>query len=165
MAGFLAHVAQAKSNLDFLVSLNHIPNKWDWKVTASFYVAVHLMNAYLAERANMHYRTHKQVEDAIAPTANIEVMRVDGDTFASYMALKNLSRRSRYICNSDGSDMEQAQITVDKHFKKALHHLDVLLTWFSKTYSGVSFDKMSIVCPELTKDMTNFLVDRTKAKS
>ena len=46
MAFFDEHVAQAKSNLQFLETVNQaIRNYYDWQVTICFYTAVHLAEA------------------------------------------------------------------------------------------------------------------------
>lgn len=163
MASFASHVAQSRSNLDFLESLNAVSGKWDWKVTVSFYVAVHLMNAHLAEKVNMHFRSHHAVETAISPTSSFVASRLPEDVFVSYMTLSNLSRRARYLCSDDGTQPEQALITYDKHLKKALHHLDVLLTWFSSEYKQQTFLQKPIFCPDMTKDMVHFSVAKIKA--
>lgn len=158
MADFSAHVVQAKSNLDFLESLNAIPGKWDWKVTVSFYVAVHLMNAHLAIKMNKHYRSHHEVETAISPYCSIPTARINASVFPVYMALKNLSRRSRYLCAEDGRNPQVGVLTEDRHLKKALGYLDVLLLWFSSEYTSESFSQKAIKCPLLTQDTTYFAV-------
>ena len=61
MADFDSHVLQAKRNLEFIGSITSTEN-FEWQVTISFYVAVHLINAHLARSSNLHYRTHNQVE-------------------------------------------------------------------------------------------------------
>ncbi|MGI4873422.1 MAG: hypothetical protein ACRYFX_19865 [Janthinobacterium lividum] len=151
--------------MDFLENLNAIPNKWDWKVTACFYTAVHLINAHIAQQANMHFRSHKKVEQVINPYSAVVATRLQEDIFVSYQMLSNLSRRSRYICSVDGPESEPAQLTRDKHLKKALHHLDVLLQWFVATYPGQVFAPKTVRCPELTKDMTYFKVPRVAVAS
>jgi hypothetical protein len=122
----------------------------------AFYTAVHLVNAHLAKQINQHYRTHKKVDDAISPYSSIESVRLDDDTYASYLAIKNLSRRARYMCSDDGSREEEALLTHDKHYQKALHHLDVLLTWFTAKYPAEIFEQIAIACPALKKDSAHF---------
>jgi hypothetical protein len=149
--------------LDFLESLNAHPSNWDWKVTTCFYTAVHLINAHIAQQADMHFRSHKKVELVISPYSKVAATRLQEDIFASYQILSNLSRRSRYICSVDGPESEPAQLTYDKHLRKALHHLDVLLKWFVATYTAQTFAAKNIRCPEFTKDLTYFKVLRVAA--
>ncbi len=64
MASFQDHISQAKCNLRFLGSVNNqIKNTWDWQVTVAFYVAVHMINARIADKANLHYRSHEAVKN------------------------------------------------------------------------------------------------------
>lgn len=150
LANFSAHVAQVRANINFLENLNSVPNSWDWKVTVCFYAAVHIVNAHLAQAANLHFRQHRQVDDAISPMSRIVAVRLTEDVYVSYKALKNLSRRSRYLCSDDGSgDPQQPLLTYDKHLKKALYHLNTLMEWFTSLYNINTFDKKEINCPNL----------------
>jgi hypothetical protein len=48
VALFEENIAQAKSNLNFLETVNQkIGNYYDWQVTICFYTAGHLVNAHL----------------------------------------------------------------------------------------------------------------------
>lgn len=111
----------------------------------------------------MHYRSHKAVEEVISPFGKIATTKLPEDVFVSYMALSNLSRRARYLCTDDGSREGEAMLTFDKHLKKALYHLNVILEWFSKEYKQDFFVQKMIVCPEMTKDMTYFAVSKMAA--
>lgn len=91
MADFSNHVARASENLRFIEKLNIIPQQWDWKVTTGFYVAVHLVNAHLARVGNLHFRQHKQVEDAISPQSVLVTARLPENVYVAYRILKNLS--------------------------------------------------------------------------
>ena len=66
MADYQAHIAQAKKSPAFLSGINQkLNDTWDWQVTTAYYVAVHLMNGHLARRANLHYKTHADVKNAL----------------------------------------------------------------------------------------------------
>jgi len=160
LASFNEHIKQAKSNLKFLNSVNDkIQNQWDWQVTVSFYTAVHLINAHIAIKSNQHYRSHELVNNSINPFNPTSITKLPEDLYTSYMKLQNLSRRARYLCHDDPKNHDQsAFLTYDKHFSKAVTHLDKLLSFIAKEYS-ISFDKTSLNCLELkNKTFTNFQV-------
>lgn len=151
MATFDEHIYQAKENLKFLESVTtKIDDHWDWKVTICFYVSVHLINAHIS-KFGLHYRTHKDVENAINPEKLSSPSKLDEDSYLQYLKLRNLSRRSRYLCHDKPNiPNEHAYHTFDKHFAKALPHLDGLLAYMSNAYN-VKFDKVSVKCIELKK--------------
>lgn len=152
MASFDEHIIQAKSNLRFLHSVNDkVDNHWDWQVTITFYIAVHLINAHIARKSNQHYRSHELVNNSINPFNPTSITKLTEELYASYMKLQNLSRRSRYLCHDDPKNRDKgAFLTYDKHFSKAITHLDKLLHFISNEYS-ISFDTTSLNCLELLK--------------
>ena len=88
MANFSEHISQAKRNLTFLKSINALENNnWDWQVTAAFYSAVHLINAHLATKADLHYRSHKKVDDAINPYSPLSLTKLNEKEFLAYKKL------------------------------------------------------------------------------
>lgn len=151
MATFDNHIDQAKHNIAFLVHVNNSnSNYWDWQVTVSFYIAVHLVNAHIAKVANLHYRTHEDVKNAINPFNSMPICGVPEEIYVSYARLEGLSRRSRYLCHDDYKKRdEQAHFTYDKHFAKAVKSLDKILDFFVSKYS-LKFQPISIFCLELT---------------
>ena len=154
MVSFDEHINQAKRNLNFLKSVNDLTNNtWDWQVTIAFYSAVHLINAHLAKKADLHYRSHKRVDDAINPYNNLSFTRLKESEFLAYKKLQSLSRRSRYLCN-DKSDDKSASLTYDKHFSKAIKNLDTIIQWISTEYE-VSFEEYDIACIELHNYTSN----------
>ena len=151
MALYEAHIDQAKKNLRFLIETNS--NKsvhWDWQVTTCFYVAVHLANAHLAKVANLHYRTHEDVKNAISPNP-MSIGQLPPSIYLSYAKLEGLSRRSRYLCHQEPSNKEGADIaffTYDKHFAKAIKNLDKVMEYFKNLYS-IDFGKLEVTCSDL----------------
>lgn len=164
MASFDEHIAHAKSNLDYLSKINtHVNDRWDWQVTTCFYTALHLMNAHIAKKANKNYLSHTRVDQALNPYG-LSVAKLDEDTYSSYNSLSNLSRRSRYLLTENKSqvdtelDIQRQCLTYSKHFKKAIHHLDKILTFFNKEY-GSDFEKTTIKCIDLNGlDFNNFKI-------
>lgn len=149
MADFQAHLTQAKKNLATLSKINlYINDSWDWQVTCAYYTAVHLMNAHLAQTVDQHYKTHVDVKNAIFNDG--WPCRVTDDVYYSYSVLENYSRRARYLCHDkiELTDSTIAYKTFDKHLKKALSNLDVILKYFSDKYQ-IDFDTSLIDCIEI----------------
>src|SRR6201996_3496254 len=144
MADYQSHLNQAKKNLQILADVNKtIHNSWDWQVTLCYYVAVHLMNAHLAIKANLHYKTHVDVKNALFSSTS--PCKIPEDIYLDFAKLENYSRRARYLCNDNphNHDSDRAFLTYDKHLKKSLILLDRILKYFSIEYEE-SFDKESI---------------------
>ena len=162
MAGFDDHIRQAKGNISILSEFNQkILNGWDWQVTISYYVAVHLMNAHLAKKANLHYKTHEQVKNALFN--DLSVAKIPDDIYTGYVKLEGLSRRSRYLCNETSTDqMELTFLTYDKHLKKALKNLDKIILYMSKEYN-ITFNKVNIDCIEIKDESLAFFTYQRKA--
>lgn len=149
MADFNEHLTQANKNFSILGKINlSIQESWDWQVTISFYTALHLANAHIAKKINEHYRTHGKVENALNPYINLNPSAFEESAYLSYKALQNLSRRSRYLCSDKESDDKKAYLTYDKHFSKAIKHLDIISGFFSKTYD-YKFNQIDISCEPL----------------
>ena len=134
---------------------------WDWQVTIAYYVAVHVINAHIAKVADLHYRTHEHVKVSINPYNQLAICRIPEDIYLSYTKIEALSRRARYLCNTERriANNETAQFTYDKHFAKAIRHLDNLLEYFSKRHNFI-IQKTPIVCQELTshEGLKHFIV-------
>jgi len=154
---FSEHINQAKRNIEFLKLTNQQNNSfWDWQVTICFYVGVHLVNAHIAQKANMHYRKHNEVNEAINPYNLRSLCRFPEDIFLLYSKLQNLSRRSRYLINEDLSNSNPiAHFTHDKHFAKSIRHLENLMNFMRTNYS-VNFDRIKIDCIEFIPTNSNF---------
>lgn len=158
MANFDEHIAQAKRNLLFLKSINAQCNDhWDWQVTTCFYVGVHLANAHIAQKSNMHYRSHSNVKNALNPENALSITKFEEDQYIAYVKLMNLSRRARYLChdNPDNVDGGRGFMTYDVHMNKALKNLDKLLIYFKDQY-GITFDSLPINCLEVKNGSMEF---------
>lgn len=157
MASFDEHIKQAQGNLSFLSAVNNrIESHWDWQVTVCFYTAVHLINAHIAKKSNQHYRSHELVNNSINPFNQTSLTRLSEERYTSYMKLQNLSRRARYLCHDDPANRDQkAFLTYDKHFSKAIFHLDKLLSFMKQEYS-VEFNAIKLQCVELKNRQFDF---------
>lgn len=149
MASFQEHIEQAKRNLSFLESVNRLQaNYWDWQVTVCFYVVVHMINAHIAKKGNMHYRTHKDVESAINPYNKLSPAKVNETVFTAFKTIRNLSRRSRYMINENKEiKRETAHFTYDKHLRKAIINLDKIICYIGSEYK-IRFTNIIISCPD-----------------
>lgn len=160
MASFQEHLIQANSNLEFLGKINSFCNiYWDWQVTTCYYIGVHFVNAHIAKTADLHYRTHKQVEEAINPYNSIPISNVDEETWIAYKSLRNLSRRSRYLISEKETDNgTNARFTHDNHFRKAVLQLDNILNYFSDKYN-IPIPKTKLECIDFrpSDKFTNFI--------
>jgi hypothetical protein len=146
LASYQDHVTQAGKNLDFLVGINTNCRPFiDWQVTTCFYVGVHLINAFLAKEADLHFGSHQKVQDAISPDSSIAKTRLDNDTYLAYKKLRNLSRRARYLCNHENTSAkpEIASYIFEKHFLHAFTNLDKLIKFFYAKY-GHAFNASTI---------------------
>jgi hypothetical protein len=158
MADYQAHINQAKKNLVILSSISQrVDQSWDWQVTCAYYVAVHLMNAHIAKSANLHYKTHEKVKNALYDS--LSPCKIPDDIYTSYVKLENLSRRARYLCHDDPEtavDAAHAFFTYDKHLKKAIIQLDKLLNYFSNLYNE-NLGSTEINCIEIKSlSLSNF---------
>lgn len=138
MASFDEHIAQAKCNLDFLEKINAIGDNFiDWQVTTNFYVVVHLVNAFIAKEGNLHYASHDLVKDVISPYSRYPKTKLNDTEFLSYVHLRNLSRRSRYLLYQEDpkTDIDKAHYILEKHFMKSFEYLDKLMIFFGNKYS------------------------------
>ncbi len=151
MASFENHIEQVKKNLSFLQQTNCIKLEfWDWQVTISFYVGVHVVNAHLAYVGNFHYRTHEHVKHEINPYNSKSDCTIPQDIYLDYVKLEGLSRRSRYLCDNNSQNKDSnAHFTFDKHFAKSVKCLDRLLNYFDKRYN-LGIKNIQIQCIELS---------------
>jgi hypothetical protein len=156
LANFAEHINQAKSNLEFLGSINQNSTKfWDWQVTVSFYIAVHLVNAHIAKKSNLHYRSHEDVNNALNPFNELSLTKFSEELYISYIKLQALARRARYLCHDKPKNKSKgAFFTYDKHFSKAVINLDDILTFMVKEYS-LEFDKIDLNSVELSNLKSN----------
>ncbi len=167
MASFDTHINQAKKNLEFLLETNsRNSTNWDWQVTLCYYVAVHIVNAHLAKAADLHYRTHEDVKNAINPYAPVSPTRIPEHIYLAYVKLEGLSRRARYLCHEENKNQGIGEFfTFDKHFARAIKHLDIILDHFKKEYN-IHYCLLNVSCPELTNKipLKIFKIQQSSAK-
>ncbi len=149
MSYFSGYLNQAKHNIKFLESIQNQPNIWDWKVTISFYTALHLINAHIEWQEERHYLSHTKVDAVINPYGN-SIAKLPENYYLSYQKLYNLSRRSRYLV-SEKTNIRNTEIEIiahkthDIHFQKTLIHLDLIIEFMIKKYNLKDFPKIQII--------------------
>ena len=154
MALFDSHINQAKANLDFLKHINEtINNRYDWQITVCFYVAVHLISGYIADKASKHFQSHAQTLNAINPDGH-SLLSISEDAYFAYKSLQNLSRRSRYLINDKETEKAPTDcfLTHSVHFHKSLRYLDEVMNFMELTYPDIKLPVIRIKCLELKKD-------------
>ena len=151
MAQFQEHIEQANRNLRFLQHANQSASEyWDWQVTVGFYVAVHLVNAHLAQKTGLSYRSHEQVNEAINPYNELSLTKFSEPDYLAYDKLQGLARRARYLCNEDRKNHDaRAHFTYDKHFARAMRYLDAIMSFVNREYPSAQLLRIKVACVEL----------------
>lgn len=157
MPAFNDHIDQANENLGFLeyLNLNCDGSFLDWKVTVSFYVAVHIINAHLSKHG-LQYRSHSLVQEAINPRNQFTIAKVSEPVYLAYRKLQGLSRRSRYLVNEKAPASTTASKIYETHINKSIRHLEVLLK-FCDEHLTVSIKGFKIQSASLNKEQFKYL--------
>jgi len=156
MPFYSEHLAQAKSNLKFLEEINNNNFFWDWKVTVCFYSALHLINAHINKKTGLSYKSHEDVSNAINPNNMLSPCKLQTDDYVAYISLQNLSRRSRYLLNEKNKKNNDACLTSEKHYIKALNNLQKIIDYFEQEYNE-HIDKINIFCPNFKSSFSHFI--------
>ena len=153
------HKFQAIKNVKFLESINMFQSYWDWQVTVCFYSALHLIHAHLSKH-NIHFEKHKSVLNLLSPFSE-EECKFNQNDFISYRTLFSLSIRSRYLSNHKENDKSaNAHLTNEKHFLKALKHLDVLMDFSTKELEMKYENKYFITCVGFEDHLFKFFTNK-----
>lgn len=159
MASFQEHLNQAKENLKFLEQVNqNLNNFWDWQVTVCFYVAIHLVNAHLAN-LDIHYESHNKIENAINPYTTLAPGKFNEERYIAYMKLKGLSNRSRYLRKErTKTTSEKAFFTYDIHLGRSIRHLEIIINYLDDLYK-LEINPIKITCREIRpKEKLNYFI-------
>lgn len=84
------HLNQARHNAHFYTTVDKSAFK-DWAITVLFYTGLHYIDAFLAQRANLHPPIHKARDNMVTTVAELRPIASD------YFALKNGSFNARYM--------------------------------------------------------------------
>jgi hypothetical protein len=161
---YAEHITQGKSNLVFLTEVNkNNPENWDWQVTVCFYAALHFISAHVVFKTGKNYLSHSSINDAINPTTQLSVAKLDEKTYLAYTKLYQLSRRARYLINENskhniGREIQTCNLTHSIHFKRAINHLETVMNFIAENYL-ITFSKSDIKCIDLNGlDFINFTI-------
>ena len=78
------HINQSRHNADFYATIDKTRFR-DWAITALFYIGLHLIDAVLAEKRNVHPSKHSARSDEVANTPELRPV------YSDYEFLKNAS--------------------------------------------------------------------------
>lgn len=162
MADFTNHIAQSKKNIYLLKFLNDNPTSdidKQWQITVAYYSALHLINAFLSDKADLHPNNHHSLKEFIEPSA---VNTIGEDLYASYTHLEMLSRKARYLCDNSGQNSSsKGFISNKKDFQRAIKYLDQVKCFINKEYSlGLSVIELDIDETPHTINLTFFSINR-----
>lgn len=94
-----AHVNQALHNERLVIDLcaNHPDNYFDWKVTATFYTALHLLRAFCEKRGVDPGSTHQDIANSFDPRrCRKPITPCPKHVWENYSKLQKYSEHSRY---------------------------------------------------------------------
>ena len=155
MCNFSAHQDHAFENLRFVELLNSdLPNELRWEMTSTYYCAVQLLNAFVADKANAHPETHNKLKEITHPIGMWANIRLDSNTYNFYGKLEMLSRKARYTSSFN---------IKEKHFFEAIECLDKVMVFYKAIYLATPFRKITLYCDDdqfTTKVFTNFEVEK-----
>ena len=111
MPSYSQHLSKAQSNLDFIKFITTNSKSFcDWVITAYFYAALHLIEAYFDFSIRTHYRKHGDRSKAIARDQKLSPIYND------YRKLQTYSQTARY--GSKVFDTNYVQNRAVLHFNK-----------------------------------------------
>lgn len=111
------YLAKARHNEEFLSTIDR-DRFCDWWVTASFYVALHYVNAFVSVSIKSGFCSHEKIKSILHPEGNFPDLRFPREKFEDYMLLQNLSRKARYMQVGDHED-SVCKLMKPKHVARA----------------------------------------------
>lgn len=111
MPGYPQHLAKARTNLDFIKFVSTKSTAFfDWIITAYFYAALHLIEAYFDFSYGTHYRKHGERSRAIISDPALSPI------YNHYRKLQTYSETARYKTKSFDNTYVQGRAV--PHFNK-----------------------------------------------
>jgi hypothetical protein len=112
------HLDQFEHNLEVARRLAGTDDNWDWALTALFYAALHLCQAYMS-RQGLQADSHRKRERQMLASSELQPV------LNHYKALRNDSEEARYDCRQfSRSEFESIR---DGTFSTVSGHLRSLL--------------------------------------
>jgi hypothetical protein len=119
------HLKQAKHNQELLSEMNvKFPQQFfDWKITISFYIAIHYLQA-LTDSKNIEIgQSHYDIELNINPNSNNNPkMRTTRGAWEEYRRLFRYSQTARY--EGINEDIEEFEILMELDYIRCIKHLN-----------------------------------------
>jgi len=114
-----AHLQKADHNRQFSDDITQLPDDYrDWRITAIFYAALHILQAYFVAKNTEYPTKHQERDELIQRDPNLRTLWDD------YRELKTLSVTSRYQCLPiNDFDITEAK----QHFDAIRNHVMSLL--------------------------------------
>ncbi len=159
MANFSDHVSQAKKNIEVLKGLNKDSQfEHEWQITVAYYVALHLLHAFIADKSDLHPTNHNYLKGMIEPGTTFSNTELEDNVYSSYAHLEILSRKSRYLCVGKANP-EKAVYATNKDFQRSIQYLDKVICFFegvcNETIESIDFE----ICEsKYTKELKKFSV-------
>lgn len=89
------------------------------------------------------------MEQALNWANPTSIVKLSENDFTNYQTLRNLSRRSRYLCTDSGDHSVPAQATRDKQLSKSIKSLDKVIHFFISKYPSEKIESIEVNCPSL----------------
>lgn len=138
------HWERLTHDLDMLGKLSKSNLSIEWQITILFYIAVHAVDALLADGENpQHPNTHDTRDSYINYEGHFK--KLNEDEYESYRALYSLSIKARYM--SAPKQVDYTKVTQADLFK-ALCKADFLLGAISKKL-GRTINPVQIHCSNI----------------
>ena len=114
-----AHSAKAAHNITFAQAIATLDNGYqDWQIIATFYAAMHLLQAYFVAKTSEYPQTHQDRDTALMNDLALRPI------YTPYRELKRAALGSRYLCwPVNDHDVKEAR----KHFDAIQAHITGLL--------------------------------------
>ena|SRR6185369_11992951 len=93
------HIAQSKHNHEFLCCIkDKFPDKfYDWKITSTFYIAIHYVRALSKKRGITIGNSHESLKNAIDPKPPMPpILVLSPECLSAYKTLYRYCRTARY---------------------------------------------------------------------
>lgn len=113
------HLRKADHNHHFAADVASLEDSYqDWRVTATFYAALHVLQAYFTAKTQLYPTKHQERDHHIQSDPLLQVIWDD------YRELKTLSVMSRYWCIPIN---EADVVSANQHFENIRRHVRSLL--------------------------------------
>lgn len=126
------HINQALHNDSFVIELSEkFPDSYfDWKVTATFYTALHLLRAFCQKRGVDPGNTHYDIANSFDPRKcnNKPITQCPKYVWECYNKLQKYSEHARYEVFLNAAVENEIQ---RDNFEECKKHLETLRTYFN----------------------------------